>query len=71
MADVDRILGGIDNGLEGIASPAEFEDVRREIEAEVWAELSGWHDPEEASERFVAWQTRWLGAAGLHGTATD
>ena len=65
--DVNRILAGIDEGLEG-TSPELLSDQRRAIEDEVWADLSTWYEPEEAAGRFVAWRERFVGGTALRGT---
>jgi len=53
--NIDRILNTIDAGLEDnvIFLP---QDRIRALEDEVWAELSEWHDHDEAVRRFLGWR---------------
>lgn len=66
MNHIDRIIDGIVAGLEGnvIFLP---QDRIRALEDEVWAELSEWHDHEEATRRFLAWRSthRSIGSAAI------
>lgn len=72
MNHVDRIIDGIDAGLEQnvIFLP---QDRIRMLEDEVWAELSEWHDHEEATRRFLAWRDthRPIGAVALSAEPVD
>lgn len=70
MADVDRLLAGIDEGLDGLPSAADFQDRRRAIEDEVWADLSTWYSAEEATNRFLAWRGRYVAQTALSSTTS-
>lgn len=67
MARVDRILESIDAGMDGNVIYLPGDHIRR-LEDEVWAELSEWHDHEEATRMFLAWREthRPIGSVALN-----
>ena len=53
--NINRILDGIDAGMEGNVIHLPQQTIRQ-LEDEVWAELSEMHDHEEATRRFLGWR---------------
>ena len=53
---LERILSGIDHGLNGNVIPLP-EDKIMAIEEEVWDELVSWHTADEAIRLFLLWRS--------------